>query len=295
MGAEFIAAMSDGGSGYYIFEHDVTRHVPGDVETVRTRLADALEQMGYRVLNDNPIQARRSARGGAGSQCSFDILEYQTTLNIGVKSAGANSTRVTFDYAIKGAYGGWLSKGDRNTITREAEAIIATALARSVAVNCTACGADTSGVSRFCRQCGSPLGAATPAEVEVLRLTSNANTSHKNITGGIVFLLLAVAILPVLFFGSDDPLKFAKLLKVIVTISSALGACGLLMLLFAARRLSDMLKQPIEQDSLPRLPRRNVVAGVNIPDTNELPPASIQHPVTEATTDLLHHEINRAS
>lgn len=294
MGAEFIAAMSDGGGMYYTFEHDVTRHVIGDVESVRSRLADALEQMGYRVLNDNPLQARRSAKGGANSGCASDILDYQATLNVGVKPAGANSTRVTFDYTIKGAYGGWLSKGDRNTITREAEAIIATAMARSSVDHCPACGVDTSGSSRFCRQCGSPLNVATPAEVEVLRLTSNANASYKNLAGGAFFLLLAIAILPVLFVHIDDPVRYAKMLKVILVISSAFGVSGLWMLLFGMRRLRNTLKQPINQDSLPQLPRRSV-SEIGAPDTNELPPASIQHPITEATTNLLPHEIKRAN
>lgn len=295
MGAEFIAAMSDGGGMYSIFEHDVTRHVIGDVETVRARLADALEQIGYRVLNDNPIQARRSAKGGASSGCASDILDYQTTLNIGVKSAGANSTRVTFDYTIKGAYGGWLTKGDRHTLTREAEAILATTMARATAAHCPACGGDTAGSSRFCRRCGSPLSVTTPAEVEVLRLTANTNASYKNISGGVVFLLLAGLLLLTLFLGSDDPVKFAKMLKVMVIISSSFGAAGLWMLLFGMRRLRNTLKQPIEQDLLPQSPRRSSIAGVNAPDTNELPPASIQHPITEATTDLLPHEIKRAS
>lgn len=45
------------------FDHDVPRIVAGDAESLRARLADALEQMGYRVLNENPIQARRGASG----------------------------------------------------------------------------------------------------------------------------------------------------------------------------------------------------------------------------------------
>ena len=54
MSAEFLATMGDG-SGYYTFEHDLSRQVAGDPEHIRLRLADALEQMGYRVLNDKPF------------------------------------------------------------------------------------------------------------------------------------------------------------------------------------------------------------------------------------------------
>ena len=91
MSAEFAAAMGEG--GFYTFEHDVTRIVVGDIESARARLADALEQMGYRVLNENPIQARLSAKSAAKTGCSQDILDYQTSLDIGLKAAGPNWAR----------------------------------------------------------------------------------------------------------------------------------------------------------------------------------------------------------
>src|SRR5690349_5452518 len=113
MSAELIPVMSESSEMYYTFEHDVTRYAVGDVESLRARLADALEQMGYRVLNEQPLRARRGAQSCASSGCASDIRDYQTTLNIGLKSNGANSTRVTFAYAVKGVYSGYLSKGDR--------------------------------------------------------------------------------------------------------------------------------------------------------------------------------------
>lgn len=294
MSAEFIATMGDGGESYYTFEHDVTRYVAGDVESIRTRLADALEQSGYRVLNENPLQARRSAKGAACSGCSRDILDYQTVLNVGLKSAGPNSTRVMFDYTVKGVYSGYLSKGDRNTLTREAEAILAQAMARTSAAHCQACGADASGSSRFCRQCGSPLSAAAPAEMEVLRLTSNTNASYNNLAGGLFFIVIALACLIPLLFDWSDPVKFAKLVKIMMVVSGSLGALGVFMLLAGLARLRGTLRKPIDQDSLPQPPRRARLEGVNAPDTNELPPASVSHSVIEATTDLLPHEIKRA-
>jgi hypothetical protein len=295
MSAEFIATMGDGGESYYTFEHDVTRYAAGDVEGIRAKLADALEQMGYRVLNENPLQARRSAKSCANSGCSQDILDYQTVLNIGLKSAGPNSTRVTFDYTIKGVYSGYLSKGDRNTLTREAEALLAQALARASALHCPACGADTAGSSRFCRRCGAPLGVATPPEMEVLRLTSNANASYNNLAGGLFFIVIALACLIPLLFGGSDPVKFAKLLKILTVLSGSLGAVGLFMAVAGLARLRGTLRKPIEQDSLPQPPRRTQLEGINAPDTNELPPASISNSVVEATTDLLPHEVKRAS
>ncbi len=298
MSAEFIAAMSEG-SSYYTFEHDVTRHMAGDAENIRARLVDALEQMGYRVLNENPLQARRAAKSSATSGCSQDILNYHTSLNIGLKTTGTNSTRVTFDYTIKNVYNGYLSKGDRNTLTREAEAILALAMARATAAHCSACGSDTAGSSRFCRQCGAPLSVATPAEMEVLRLTSNANASSKSIGAGLIFILIAALILIPLLFGSSDPIKYAKMVKIFSVISSALGGSGLLMLLFGYLRLLRTIKQPIEQDAMPQPTRRfaaeNIAGSLNAPDTNELVPTPVSHSITEATTDLLKHEIKRAS
>ena len=103
MGAKYSGAMGDTN-----FDHDVTRIVAGDAESLRARLASALERMGYRVLNENPIQARRGARGLARSGCSQDILDYHRSLYIGLKSAGANSTRVTFAYTVKGVHSGFI-------------------------------------------------------------------------------------------------------------------------------------------------------------------------------------------
>lgn len=293
MGAEFIPVMSGGGERSS-FDHDVTRHVAGDTESLRLALADVLEEMNYRVLNETPLQARRSARSSAQSGCSQNVRDYQTSLEIGLKPTGASATRVTFAYTVKGVYSNYLSKGDRNTLTREAEAILATARARMAAAHCSACGADTAGSSRFCRQCGTPLTAEAPAEIEVLRLTSVTNASQKNISTGMVFFLMAVILALTLFFGSDDPVRFAKMVRVVGTISTALGSAGILMIVFGWLKLRQAVGQPIEQDSLPA-PRRHGIEIADAPDTNELPPASIQHPITEATTDLLPHEINRAS
>ena len=287
MGAEFTAAMSDG--GYYTFEHDVTRIVAGDPESVRARLADALEQMGYRVLDENPLHARRSARGGAMTGCSTNVLNYSTSLNVGLKSAGPNSTRVTFDYVVKQVYTGYLSKGDRHTLTREAEAIIALATARALPSTCASCGAEIVGGSRFCRQCGAPKNAAHPAELEVLRLTGGANASYKSIAPGALFIVIALLLPLILFFLDQDHAKFAKRVIAISMIAGSLGASGLIMLLMGMFRLRKLAKPPAEAEPLPLPPRRSI----GVPDTAELPPPSVQHSVTEATTDLLSQKAER--
>jgi hypothetical protein len=48
-----------GGIGAYP-EHHFKRVMPGDIETVRQRLCEALEEFNYIVLNENPIQAKRA-------------------------------------------------------------------------------------------------------------------------------------------------------------------------------------------------------------------------------------------
>ncbi len=297
MDAEYAGAM--GGTS---FDHDVTRIVAGDVESWRARLAGALEQMGYRVLNENPIQARHGASGLARSGCSQDILDYRRSLDIGLKSAGANSTRVTFAYTVKGVYSGYITKGDRNTLTREAEAIVSLAQSRAALSYCPACGADGAGGTRFCRQCGAPVAASDPPELDLLRLTADANASYKNIVAGGIFILTGLLV-PMLIFMKIilfHPLEEAKLVKLMALLLGSLGGTGLAFLIAGLWRLGRTIKHRPEREELPAPSRRGFVEGVNPPDAAALPPQSIepiqhpaQHSVTEATTGLLPQEVKR--
>jgi hypothetical protein len=295
MGAEFLATMGrmgDGGGLYYHIDHDVTRTVAGDVESVRARLSDALEQVGYSVLNETPIQAKRSGSTAGATGCSNDILKYPASLTVGLKAAGANSTRVTFAYVVRHPYG-FLTRGDRNTLDREAEAIVALANARAQSHGCPSCGAEVTGGVRFCRQCGAPAATATPAELELLQLTANANAGYKGISWGAFFMLLALLLPLLLFIASQDPVKFAKAVRVITIIAGALGGSGILMLLSGLWRLRKGVNQRIDRETAPPVPRR----GAGAPDTAALPPPSaaqpVAHSVTDATTDLLPHEVKR--
>jgi hypothetical protein len=292
MGAEFVAAMSDAGS--FTFEHDVTRIVPGEVESVRARLAGAMEDMGYSVLNENPIQARRSAKCGAQTGCSQDILDYHASLDVGLKSAGSNSTRVVFAYTIKGLYTGYLTKGDRNTLTREAEAIIALAASRAGAHHCQACGAETAG-ARFCRQCGAPITASNPAEVELLRLTADANVSYKNIVAGIISIALGILLPLLIYLFKQDTMSKQILMRMMTLFVGIGGGTGLIFLLMGLWRLNRVVKRESKQDHFPEPSRRPLAESAGVPDTAELLPPSIQHPITEATTDLLPNEARRAN
>ncbi|HKQ74846.1 MAG TPA: zinc ribbon domain-containing protein [Blastocatellia bacterium] len=297
MGADYSGTM--GGS---TFDYDVTRIVAGDAESLRARLADALEQMGYRVLNENPIQSRRGATDRAKTGCSQDILDYQRSLDIGLKSAGANATRVTFAYTVKGVHTGFLTKGDRSTLMREAEAIIALAQSRAALSYCPACGADGAGGTRFCRRCGAPVASADPPELDLLRFSADANASFKNIVMAAIFILAgllapAAIFLKIILFpnGSSD----AKLLKVMAALLGSFGATGLAFLIAGLWRLRRTIKHRPEREELPAPSRRGLAEGATSPTTAALPPQSIQHPiehsVTEATTGLLPQEIKRTN
>lgn len=292
MGAEFLATAGSSGGLYYYVEHDVTRTVFGNVESVRARLSDALEQLSYTVLNETPIQAKRRGTTAGAMGCSHDILEYPTSLTIGLKSAGTNSTRVTFAYVIRHPYG-YITRGDRNTLSREAEALIALSNAIAFPSTCPSCGAESSAGTRFCRRCGAPANVAIPSsELDLLSLTANANAGYKGAFWGAFFLLLALLFPLLLFLGSQDPVKFMKVMKVVSICSGTFGITALLLLLYGLRKLRKSLNQSLEKE------RKELhvpaIRGIDAPDTSELTiqPAS-QNSITDATTDLLPQEVKR--
>lgn len=276
-----------------VAEHEVTRLIPGEIETVRRGLSEALEQLGYRVLDENPLRARRRASGWGQSGCSTDVLEYQATLQIGLKAISHNTTRATFDYTVKNPM---LVEGDRHTLMREAEALIALATARVMPAVCAACGSEAIMISRFCRQCGAPNTQAEPAELEVLRLTANSRAAYHSLIGGGALLLGAVAVASIFFLLDQDAVKFAKRVRVIMFLAGIMAACGLPVLLSGFWRLHKMLEVKAEAEISSSLPRRAAVVPntASLPEhktLTALPPAShaqeVGLSVTEGTTDLL--------
>src|SRR5687768_11103332 len=188
--------MSSDYTGTTVSEHDLTMAIPGEMASVRARLIDAIQQLGYKVLGEQPIHAKRTARGCARLDCSLNVLDYPTILNISLKQANDVSVLATFNYEVKSYMG--MTKGDRQTLAREAEAITALATERHAISGCRACGTQITDESHFCRRCGAPLVLDVP-ELEVLRLTRGARGGYHHIVVGLFAMLLAVVCLSIQF------------------------------------------------------------------------------------------------
>lgn len=267
-----------------ISEHDVIRVMAGDVESARRRLIIALEEMGYRVISDDPLKARHAARGGARHYMSANVLEYPTTVEIGLKAQGATATRVTFDYQV--IHGG-LGEGDRQTLTREAEALVAVAATRQGQSSCVGCGAAVAADSRFCRKCGAPANISVPAELEVLRVTAGTRAGHQwNVIGSVILALTSV--LPLIAVFARDFVTNPKGTKVLMMLAMVLGGLGWWTLLAGLRRTHLTLNPPDQkEDETERFLRRNssMLNTSELPVYEESPAERLS--ITEGTTDLL--------
>src|SRR5215208_5449986 len=184
MSTEYLSAPT-------ISDHDLTLAIPGDVATVRLRLVEAIQKLGYKVLGEQPLHARRGRQGCASYDCSFNVLDYPTTLTVSLKQTNDAAVLATFSYEIKSYVR--MTKGDRQTLAREAEAIAALATERSAISACRACGTQVTDESHFCRRCGAPLVLDVP-ELEVLRLTRNTRGSYHNIVAGTLLLLVTALV-----------------------------------------------------------------------------------------------------
>lgn len=260
----------------------VTRVLAGDEETLRARLAEAVERMGFHVVGEQPLMARRGGRGGARSGCSLDITEYPTELIISFKSLGASATQATFSYTVKNYF--YQTKGDLKTLEREADAVAALAVAHnSPGDACASCGTEASDDSRFCRRCGALLAGEAPAELEVLRLTSGARAGYKNIMPGAFTLLVAILLMLPLFW-----MDTMKAVKILTMFSFITGAMGLFFLFLGAARLGRTLNpKEIERRGAPPASETPRVFRAPARSTAALPPRPAHFSVTESTTELL--------
>jgi ribosomal protein L40E len=266
--------MSTDMSASTVSEHDLTLAIPGDVASVRTRLIDAIQHLGYKVLGEQPIYAKRSAQASGRWDCSLNVLDYPTILNVSLKQVNDVSVVATFNYEVKSYMR--MTRGDQQTLAREAEAIAALATERLASSVCRACGTQITDESHFCRRCGAPLVLDVP-ELEVLRLTKKARNSYHSIFVGVFTLILGIVgiSLAILLGGFR--------LSPVLWIGVGLAAYAMYLLAQGTWQLHYALNPK----SSPKAVTAEAQSALKPPVTTALPPASFRDSVTEGTTELL--------
>lgn len=269
--AEFIPAMEAQGS-HTVCEHLTRRAMSGDAESVRPRLVAALERLGYQVLSENPLQARRAARKGV---VTADFLDHARRLTVALRPGSEAATNVTFDFAV--THGGCMFKGDVQTLEREADAIVALAAAPPAESFCRNCGTENLGDARFCRLCGAPGAPGEPAELEVARLTAGSRAALQEIVIGLAIALGVLAFtLPMILLGTKP-----KVINVGFAVLALGQFFGWWMALYGVLRLHRTLDRRHE-------PSRTLAApALDAAQAAALPPARARASVTEGTTELL--------
>lgn len=174
---------------------------------------------------------------------------------------------MTFDYQVQHSA---FNKGDRQTLTCEAEAMIA--LASQRAMRCVGCSVEVAADSRFCRKCGAPVKVTAPAELEVMRLTAGARAGYQWTLIGVVILVLS-GLLPVITALQNKPMGNGLAVWMLLNVFGfwALGA--------ELRRTHFTLNPKAGKEEL-RLPTYSP-ALTPTPITNELPPQLAYRSITE--------------
>jgi hypothetical protein len=248
--------------------------INADNGRIRPLLDRALEHLGYVVVSDEPLVAKRGGRGWSGSSMSYDVRDYPTQLAIMLKPFGDRATMATFDYSLANPM---MTRGDKATLEREAEAVIALAIAGTAATMCATCGTDADADSRFCRTCGAATLTA-PAELEVLRQTAETHAGYRGVLIGTVGVVLSF-----LTFTLILALKGAMHLTPAVLFSLMWAIPSLLSLLFGARRLRRALTPQQMQDVPQGSKSLSAVSAGTLPaPTYQIPPS-----IAEGTTELL--------
>ena len=183
----------EAGNQYPTTEHYLKKVLVGDLPSVRTRIINALERIGYDLIDDEDftVRGRRSASGWGTFYSSADVLDYPRTLVVRLRAEGSYATRVTFDYVVKHPS---LSAGEKDILTREAEAISALATVRKIEKICPNCGTESTDDSRFCRKCGTPMMVES-SELELLSMAAEIRAGYTSVvTSQIVMAALTIAL-----------------------------------------------------------------------------------------------------
>jgi hypothetical protein len=282
--SDVIFPVDAGVNPYHTTEHYLRRVLSGDVRSVRNRLIAALERLGYDILDDEDtvLRGRREARGWATSYSSADVLEYPMTLTIKLKAHGEHGTRATFDYVVKHPS---LSKGEKEILTREAEAISALATVRAADNVCGSCGTESTDDSRFCRRCGAKISVET-SELEVLRMSAEIRAGHTSVVSTFIaslvgFGLTGSALLALIASG----VVFGKGLSALLVIGMVANFLSIIFVGFGWNRVNRSLKRSSKTEpaiiDVPPMPLLTTPARSHY----QAPPS-----VTERTTNLLQGE-----
>lgn len=275
------------GTPYYTTEHYHKRVLAGDAGSVRLQLIDAMERLGYDILDDetNIIRGRRGARGWAPAYASADVLDYPMTLVVKLKPTGPNATRATFDYHVKHPS---LSRGEVAILTREAETISSLATVRSLEKICPACGSEATDDSRFCRQCGSPMTVQN-SDLEFLRMAAEVRAGYTSVVATTLVLtastlLIGGTLLAMMLSGVAIGPGFMTLL-IIGLVASFIN---IFFSAFGWNRISRALKLKKAEPPVSREYRAAEITGADhsvSADRQLFPPSAV-----EATTNLLDRD-----
>jgi len=276
--------LGDGAANpYHITEHYLRRVLVGDLESVRARIIGAMERLEYDILDDeaNIVRGRRGARGWATAHSSADVLDYPMTLIVRLKANGPRATRVTFDYIVKHPA---LSFGEKEILTREAEAISSLAMVRPAEKMCSTCGTESTDDSRFCRRCGTQMTFEN-SELEVLRMSAEVRAGHTSVVSTAVAttavsLLLGAVILTLVVQG----VVLTKGVWALLIASLVVTAFSTLFAGFGWNRMNRALKsKPREAPAFKEFVSPPA-AYVEPPDAGD---RALIGSVTEGTTNLL--------
>lgn len=279
-----LIVLGDGNvNPYHTTEHYLRRVLVGDRGSVRSRLIAAMERLGYDILDDDEsvIRGRRQARGWGTAYSSADVLDYPMTLIVKLKAQGEHATRATFDYVVKHPS---LSRGEKEVLTREAEALSALATVRAVDKICSACGTESTDDSRFCRRCGAKMVVESKA-LEILRMYSEIRAGHTSVvttffTSAASTILIGSALLSMLLGG----VVFSKGISILLVIGLILSFLSSVFVSFGWNRVNRSLKSVSSETGAvgDGDTRTAYIDGPSSLERN-LQPAS----VTERTTNLL--------
>lgn len=256
----------------------------GNIKNVRLQLIDAMESLGYDIIEEEPnIIGRRGSRGWGTWYSSADVLDYAATLTVRLKPIGENSTRVTFDYLIKH---GMLNKGEKNIVVQEAKTIAAISKTHAVEKMCSVCETESTDDSKFCRKCGAPL-TSEQAELEVLRIMAETRAAKTSVVSSSLLMIFSTILLFVAFILNNLDLIKPKLFPILLGVGGIGMLFAIISSFFGWNRLKHALEKP---ENAARPISGRVPESLETGEFEVLPQRKTPASITEGTTNLLDEE-----